>query len=161
MGLLLYKKHHLSETKVELTSPEVIKLSGKQGIIARYVEAHRIKDDLNDWHLNSEDIPALLGYDSGEYMVCFASKNLESGNINLSEVLAFQGKTDIVRTDSVIMHRAIASYPVEAFPDTMTVDNSTPAEMMIEPFGLAGGISKGPHSWSLVAPKMHIGGVIV
>jgi hypothetical protein len=164
MGLLLYKKQLTSEGEAILSEPVPIKMSGKEGLIATYVQKNRETKDLDDWTLKAEAIPCLLGYDSGDYMVCFSSKNFDTKMINLSEVIAFQGRCELMRTDAVLMHRNIAAYPVDAFPDTLTIHIAMDAESIIEPFGLSGGTANSksaPSTWALTAPQMHIGGVIV
>jgi len=149
---------------VILSEPVSIKMSGKEGLIATYVEKNRETRDLDDWTLKAEAIPLILGYDSGDFMICFSSKNFDTKTVNLSEVVALQGRCELMRTDAVLMHRNIAAYPVDEFPDTLTIHISMDTESIIEPFGLLGGTANSksaPSSWALTAPQMHIGGVIV
>lgn len=164
MGAHLYKKNATDEGMVSLSHLKAVRLSGKEGIIAKFVESHREGEDLESWILSIDEICKLTGEASDDAVFLFLSPSEEGSEPSVSLVKTLSGKSSIMETELLLMMQPLQNVVVTDLdgnhPSRIVYPEKQRSDSVFESLLIKGGISTIKHSWKLAPPKMQIGGMI-
>lgn len=163
MGMHLYHKSNTTDGIVKLSHLRPVKVSGKDGIVSKYIADHP-NEDLEHWPLTPEVITQLLGEEKSDNVIIFSSQYEDTGKLSLSWVTNIHAKSSIMDTELLIMMQCLESVIYEESssipPQLLEYPEEQKRENVFESILVKGGISNLNHSWKLAPPKMQIGGVI-
>lgn len=163
MGVHLYQKTTSDENMVSLSHLQSIRLSGPNGIVAKFLGSHP-DEDLELWKLNPDEIGELVGQSAGDKTLIFSSHFEITGKPSFSLIRNLSGKSSIMDTELLMMLQPIGditfSQPFSDYPQTIEYPETQKLETFFESILIKGGASKLDHSWKLAPPKMQIGGII-
>ena len=163
MGMYIYQSTAFSNGKIELTDPEKIKLSGEDGLIARYFKLHE-DEELQSWILETDEIASISGTEVHDPVVVMVSKLDDEEKPTVSVIKSITGKCMITQTDMVIVQYPLAHIQTPIGPQfpplSIVCSEWKESQLVFDSIVISGANTNLSHSWKLMPPKMHIGGVI-
>jgi hypothetical protein len=159
MSFYLYKISGDSFTRV---AP--LKMTGKQGLIAQFLQSHAGEDTPYAWQAGLKDFLAFfnssLEADSHELVFDMLPEALTE--VCLYRVVSFRGVSDFDETDMVMSCRILEQGPVQRsvcdYKEQFTLSHEPSPRQLVEAFHLTGGVATGTYYWG--KPKMDIGAAI-
>lgn len=157
MGLELHEINLLPEGGRSFKLLSLMRLSGADGLIAKYLSTHQ-DQDLEQWVMGAPEVALLFGEPSRNVAVLCSTGCECSGGRVYSEIVSIAGSSRGDQTDLVLMQRGIGLTPL---PDGSLAEDAFPgSEYTMESLALKGGTTRRQHSWKLVTSELKIGGVI-
>ena len=164
MGAHLYKKNETNGETISLSHIKAVRLSGKEGIIAKFVETHREQEDLEDWAMPIDEVCKLTDEPADGAVLLFVSPTEQGDALSVSIVKSLIGKSSIVETELLLMMQPILNAELTdvegGYPSQIVYQEKQKSDSVFESLVIKGGISTIKHSWKLAPPKMQIGGMI-
>jgi len=160
MSFALYEK---SADAFSYVGP--LKLTGPNGLLARYLQSKINEDTPFTWQLNPSDLVALHDPTLEGQRHCVLIDMLPESltEICLYRVTALQGSSDVDESDVVLSSKILHQGPAPINPPTFKKNFVAPPEdpdsrHMLEALHLTGGTLRGNYFWS--KPKMDIGAAV-
>lgn len=159
MAFFIYSKSGNSYTQV---SP--VKLTGKQGLLAQYLQAHADQETPFAWRIGLEELLTLLdpSLDPEAHELVFDMIPEGLTEVCLYRVVLLRGVSDFDESDMVMSCRILEQGSVQStayeFKKQFTLRGGASPRQIVEAFHLTGGVATGTYYWG--KPKMDIGAAI-
>ncbi len=159
MGFWIYEKRGESYTRVCS-----VKLTGEDGLIAKYLKQNSEVDTPFSWKLGMDEIVGLVdpGLDPKEHVLVIDMLPEELLAVSLYRVSAIQGCSEFDDTDLVlackILYQGRNNVLASEFKEAFLADGSQGDRQLLEALRLTGGTQEGSYIWT--KPKMDIGAAV-
>jgi len=159
MAFWLYSKN--DDNYLQVCS---VKLTGKEGLLAAFLQAKAGEDTPFAWQLNGPEIIKMLDpeldADSHELVIDMMPEALSE--VCLYRVTSLRGVSEFDESDMVmacrILQQGRTNVPAAVYKADFRVTTVTNTRQIVEAFHLTGGVATGNYYWS--KPKMDIGAAI-
>ena len=159
MGFWLYSK-----TEDTFTQVKAVKLTGKAGLLAAFLQTKAREDTPYAWHLDGPEIIQMiapeLAPEAHELVIDMMPEAL--AEVCLYRVTSLRGISDYDESDMVmacrILQQGRTPQPAAFFKKEFQVTTVGNSRQIVEAFHLSGGVATGNYYWS--KPKMDIGAAI-
>ncbi|QYY35365.1 hypothetical protein [Ruficoccus sp. ZRK36] len=141
-----------------------VKLTGPEGILARYLQSKSEENTPFTWSLLNKDIVALIDpeLDASTHLVVLDMLPEHLVEVSLHRVYAIQGSSEEDTSDVVlackILFQGLANKTSSTFKEAFECDPPADNRQMLEALGLSGGTAGGRYHWT--KPKMDIGATV-
>lgn len=159
MAFWLYKKEEDNYTRLRS-----IKLSGKNGVLANFLQSKSAEDTPFSWSFENESIIKQIDpkIDAAAHELIFDMLPEELTEVCLYRVTAIRGLSEFDETDMVLACKILQQGPTSeasvTFKESFTVTTPPSTRQVVEAFRMSGGIATGSYLWG--KPKMDIGAAI-
>ncbi len=159
MSFWLY--HHENHHYTQLGP---VRLTGVEGLLARYLTQHIQEDAPYAWSLTNKDLIPLVdaSLDPDKNLIVLDMLPESLTEVSLHRVFAIQGSSEEDESDVVlackILYQGSPNCPSSAFKQDFTCEPPADNRQMLEALRLTGGIAGGKFRWS--KPKMDIGATV-
>ncbi|MBC2592940.1 hypothetical protein H5P28_01580 [Ruficoccus amylovorans] len=141
-----------------------VKLTGEDGLLARYLLQHTSADTPYTWNLINKDLIPLIDpkLPADTHLIVLDMLPESLTEVSLHRVFAIQGSSEEDSSDVVlackILYQGSPGSLGQTFKDDFSCEPPADNRQMLEALGLTGGIAGGRFRWS--RPKMNIGATV-
>lgn len=159
MAFWLYQKEENNYTQLRS-----IKLTGKPGVLAQFLQSKSAEDTPFSWQMENEGIIEQIdpNLDPAKHELVIDMLPEELTEVCLYRVTAIRGSSEYDESDLVlackILQQGRTDEPSIVFKKSFTVTTPPSSRQVVEAFHLSGGIATG--NYRLGKPKMNIGAAI-
>lgn len=159
MAFWLYKKEEDNYTRLRS-----IKLSGKTGFLADYLQSKSSEDTPFSWSFENDSIIKQIApeLDAAAHELVFDILPKELSEVCLYRVTTIRGLSEFDETDMVLAYKILqqgtTSEASDVFKESFTVTTPPSTRQVVEAFRMSGGIATGAYLWG--KPKLDLGAAI-
>ncbi|WPJ97604.1 hypothetical protein SH580_07765 [Coraliomargarita algicola] len=159
MAFWLYAKNGSTYERIQS-----IKLTGKAGILARFLQSHASDDTPFTWELTPAALVELVdpSLDSASHEIVIDMLPEGLTEVSLYRMTSLRGSSEYDESDLVMAFKLLQQGPIAAsaneFKNRFVCNTPPNGRQMVEAFHLTGGVATGSYYWS--KPKMDIGAAI-
>jgi hypothetical protein len=161
MAFQVYKKS-LAGEKVRYERVKPLKLSGREGLIARHVKSLRGEEGVS-WKLSVAELLALAGFTGQDLTVLFDVGGRDATSICFYELMRLHGSCRDTSTNLALDMNVVCDRELEELQSDFGAAFETalpvPPKQLGEILSLTGGIGGGDWKWG--KPSLQIGATVV